>query len=416
MSAALQPRLEREELPTATGGGRPRRQLVALLLAIGVVVGLLMAEGALRLAAAMDEGLARELYDPTAVKIIAHGEEGFGPRPGASFTYRNGAVSTINALGWRGPEVAVPKPAGTLRIVLLGGSTSHGWGVDDDATIDAHLRRELAARYPSRRAEVVNLGFDGYDSYQDFERLRSHGMRLEPDVVIANAGINDVRNAKIPNLVDRDPRSMQWGPVLVRLRDEQRYGGPRPRTLVKKYLYLARVPSFVRDRMARLRNQRRMRAGGVAAPSGLASATLADSIAAANPQAADYFERNLWRIAELANTRGAALLLSTPPSALRYMPPTSRSSIEYWLTDAAATQSFRDSLDLRMHRVADSLSSAGRRAVHVRHELPQALFLDDCHLTPEGNAQVARNLADALAPMLSARGWPAPVTTAERGS
>ena len=387
-----------------------------MLLALGLGVGAVMAEGALRLAAALDDGLARELYDPTAVKIVPMGEHGFAPRPGARFEYPNGSVSTMNASGWRGPEVAVPKPAGTLRVVLLGGSTSHGWGVNDDETIDAHLRRELARRYPGRRAEVVNLGFDGYDSYMDHERLRLHGLPLEPDVVIVNSGINDVRNAKIPNLVDRDPRSLQWGPVLIRLRDEQANGGPRLRTRIKQHLYLARVPSFVRDRMARLRNQRRLREGSAAAPAGLASVSVSDTLAEANPQAADYFERNLLRTAALVEGRDVALLFSTPPSTLRRMPGDARRNIEYWLANAARTQDFRDSLDARMRRVATSLAGAGRPAAYVPHELPHALFLDDCHLTSEGNAQVARDFADALAPVLAARGWPAVRSTASAGA
>lgn len=361
----------------------------------------------MRIAAAVDPALARELYDPTEVKIRPLGPLGFAPRPGARIEYRNGTVANINAQGWRGPTVAIPKPAGTLRVLLLGGSTSHGWAVDDDQTVDAHLRAELARRYPGRRADVINLAFDGYDSYQDFERLRLEGLSLEPDVVIVNSGINDVRNAKIPNLVDRDPRSMQWGPVLERLRDEER-NGVRLRTRVKQWLHVARVPSFVRDRLARMRNDQRVREGRAAAPAGLANSALSDSMAQANPQAADYFERNLARIAALLDGKPVGLLFSTPPSALRYMRPDARRPIEYWLADASRTQAFRDSLDGRMRRVAASVAGAGREAAYVPHDFAQPLFLDDCHLTPEGNARLARDFADAMAPMLAARGWGAP--------
>ena len=386
-----------------------------MLLGLGLCIGVGLAEGALRLAAALDEGLARELYDPTAVKIVRMGEVGFAPRPGARFEYRNGAVSTINALGWRGPVVAMPKPPGTLRILLLGGSTSHGWGVQDDETIDAYLRRELARRYPGQRAEVVNLAFDGYDSYQDSERLRLHGRPLDPDVVILNSGINDVRNAKIPNLVDRDPRSLQWLPVLERLRDEEQRGGPRLRTRIKQHLYLARIPSFVRDRLVRMRNEQQLRARAAlaaaaadadasGAPRGAAPA---DSAPPAMREAADYFERNLLRAAAAVQDRDVTLLFSTPPSALRYMPPDARSNIQYWLANGQLTQAFRDSLDVRMRRVAAGLAEGGQRALYVPHDFPRELFLDDCHLTREGNAQMARDFADALAPALAARGWTA---------
>lgn len=394
-----------------------RSRLVPAALLAGILLGttLLLAEGALRLAAAVDDDIAAALPDPMRAKIEPHGELGFRPRAGERFDYRNGTFSVMNDSGYRGPVVAVPKPAGTYRIILLGGSTSHGWGVNEGHAIDAHLRAELARRHPGRRIEVVNLAFDGYDSYQDFERLRSDGMPMEPDLVIVNSGINDVRNAKIPNLADRDPRSMQWGPVLARLRAEQAEGGPAPKTLVKHWLYAARVPSLVRDRVAMQRNAQRVRQGGAPLPAGM----LLDApveVPAANPQAADYFERNLQRVAKLTAATGTPLLFSTPPSALRYLNPAMRSGIEYWLANATLTQAFRDTLDTRMRRVADSLAASGRVALHLRHDFQQGVFLDDCHLTPEGNAQLARAFADAITPLLEANGAGVVIASGVRGS
>jgi lysophospholipase L1-like esterase len=65
-------------------------------------------------------------------------------RPGALLRYANGTTATANARGYRGPLIRVPKPVGTFRVVLLGESTTHGWGMSDEHRIDAYLRHGLA--------------------------------------------------------------------------------------------------------------------------------------------------------------------------------------------------------------------------------------------------------------------------------
>lgn len=66
-------------------------------------------------------------------------------------TYR---VST-NALRLRMPEIG-PKPAGTKRILALGDSITHGWGVAADEAWPARLEAELRDR--GAAVEVINAG------------------------------------------------------------------------------------------------------------------------------------------------------------------------------------------------------------------------------------------------------------------
>jgi len=51
------------------------------------------------------------------------------------------------------------------------------------------MRGMLATRFPDRCFEVVNLAPGGYDSYQDYERVRVDGTRLKPDLVVIHSGI-----------------------------------------------------------------------------------------------------------------------------------------------------------------------------------------------------------------------------------
>lgn len=158
--------------------------------------------------------------------------------------YANGTRAIWNALGFRGPLVPQHKRPGAFRMILLGESTTHGYQVDDDQTIDVHMRALLRERYPGIRFEVVNLALDGYDSYQIYERLKSDGLALSPDLVIVNAGINDVRNARFPNLKIPDPRTVVWEGNLQLMREEARRGGPSLSSRLTHYSYAAR---FVAD-------------------------------------------------------------------------------------------------------------------------------------------------------------------------
>jgi lysophospholipase L1-like esterase len=365
----------------------PKAILIRLTaVALGLVLGGLVGEISVRVYASFHEHARRVLLhsDPLAVLISAHGELGYRPRPHSVFRYGNGTFATTNSMGYRGPVVRTPKPSGTFRIILLGESTTHGWGVMDDETIDAYLRSLLRERYPDRSVDVINLAFDGYDSRQLVERQRSDGMRLEPDLIIVNAGINDVRNARFKDLADPDPRTLIWEGVLQRLRKEQARGGPTIWTRIKHYSYLARLPTIARQYLT-------------------ASHTPHEQVTP-NLEAADIFERNLKRIATLASQANIPVVFSTPPSSLSFRyAANATSTIDYWVVDAATTQHLRDELARRMQRAVANERSGRHQVAYIPHRLSAEMFLDDAHLTSSGNRQMALDFVDAIAPYIEAR-------------
>lgn len=355
-----------------------------------------MAEGAVRLysrfGGSMGEAIA--LTDPLAVKVRPHGVFGYRQKPGAQFDYpATKSHARTNALGYRGPEVATPKPAGTFRIILLGESTTHGWGVDDSETIDAHMRREVALRLPGRHIEVVNLAFDGYDAYQIWQRLLSDGFRLQPDLVIVNTGVNDVRNARIPHLSgDPDPRTLLYDAELRRLRRERDQGGASLWTTTKHWLYLARIVGVLRSR--RQADVRMARVPEIQV----------------SLDAAGNFERNVARIADTLARAHLPLLLSTPPSALT-MQGVAAAILprSYWLSDAASTQRYRDTLAARLQTIVQHGIASGTQIGYVPHVMPPHVFLDDCHLTSEGNRLEAADFTAAIVPFLTPQLGPSPI-------
>lgn len=364
---------------------QPRWSVRLLAALIAIVVAALGGEVVLRVLSLADrtpgQGLAD--FDPMRVLIRPLGAYGYRQQPGAEFHYVDGAVARTNAMGFRGPPVAVPKPAGTYRIVLLGGSTSFGFAVDDSQTIDSYLRSRLAGSLPGRRIEVVNLALDGYDSYQDLERFREDGLPLEPDLVIVNSGINDVRSARYSDLADPDPRTLLWQADVARLRREAAEGGPTLWTRLKHFSFLARLPGYVRGRLQLGADQRTL--------------AVRDTT---YPAAADLFERHVRAIMALELGRGGEVLLSPPPSSLatRYA-DTATSAISYWVRDAATTEAYRIELAGRLRRLAGA-DTTGRVRL-VSHALPDDYFLDDCHLTAGGNARMADDFAAVILPLLN---------------
>jgi len=336
--------------------------LVALELALRVVA----ATGYSRFASML------RAWDPAADSLVPLGESCYRQRPLARFRFVNGRETKANRMGFRGPEVAVPKRDGTYRVVLLGGSTSHGALVGDDETIDAHLRRALAAAGVAE-AEVVNLGFDSLDALCDGERLRVEGLPLEPDAVILHTGINDVPALRFPALAPNDPA--RGARAAVRNGEDARRATRGLWRTVKHWLLLARLPGVLRVVTAR--------SGPLPGPP------------APEPAALDAFEATVRDAVELVPPH-VTVLLSTPPSGLATLAAGASTSPPL-VVDAATTQRYRDALDARLRRTAADLAARGRDVRYVPHALPDDAFLDDCHLTSDGNRAVAEDFARALA-------------------
>lgn len=100
----------------------------------------------------------------------------------------NGKPFSTNRWGMRDAEYTKEKPAGTLRIALLGPSHVMGNGVADGATFEAVLEARLNREFTHpryRRFEILNFGVDGYSLTQQVAMLEDRVFGFSPDVVIA---------------------------------------------------------------------------------------------------------------------------------------------------------------------------------------------------------------------------------------
>lgn len=103
---------------------------------------------------------------------------------------------SINAFGFRGPNPrTLEKPAGVIRVVVQGGSTTEDIFVEDGRTWPELLQAKLNARLRTDRVEVINMGTSGYTAANCVNDLKRSGLQLKPDIVIAYHGVNDFRKA-----------------------------------------------------------------------------------------------------------------------------------------------------------------------------------------------------------------------------
>jgi hypothetical protein len=112
---------------------------------------------------------------------------------------------TINSAGMRDREHALSKPAGTLRVAVLGDSYAEAFQVPVEKNFCSVLEAELnrSAATDGLHVEVLNFGVSGYGTAQQLATLRHRVWAFHPDVVLlafyAGNDLFDNRRALSPN-------------------------------------------------------------------------------------------------------------------------------------------------------------------------------------------------------------------------
>ncbi|HEV3339128.1 MAG TPA: GDSL-type esterase/lipase family protein [Pirellulales bacterium] len=172
----------------------PRGLLLKCLLA--GTVALLSAEGLMRAYLAF-RGWTANCYAAQLELFRPQAQTGHDLTPG--FRLKSSVYQiSINSLGLRGPEITRSKPEGVRRIVLVGESSAFGYLVSDGQEAARLLEKELRER--GHNVEVANGAVPGYNLFQSVVRFREVLAPLEPDLVIAYLGWND-----LPYVVSDEP-------------------------------------------------------------------------------------------------------------------------------------------------------------------------------------------------------------------
>jgi len=100
---------------------------------------------------------------------------------------------TTNSLGFRGPEIQVPKPGGTVRIAFLGASTTWCAEVSSNEMAWPHIAtEELRRAFPGAAIDYVNGGVPGYVAKSSLRNLQYRVAPLQPDIIVIYHATNDM--------------------------------------------------------------------------------------------------------------------------------------------------------------------------------------------------------------------------------
>lgn len=127
------------------------------------------------------------------IQYLLDGHLGWRLEPNHVYTLAEGGVCSVNNLGFRNAtDTVVPKPDGVVRVVVLGGSATFCYEVDDADAWTAILEKRLREKY-GPYVEVVNAGVPGYDAFISKINYMYRIRPLEPDILMVSHTWNDLK-------------------------------------------------------------------------------------------------------------------------------------------------------------------------------------------------------------------------------
>jgi len=299
----------------------------------------------------------------------------------------------ISPRGYRGQLFAIPKPPGTVRVVMLGGSSLFDMyareGQDWPRLIETNLRGRGYGK-----VEVINAGTPGHATFDFLGRFYSEIWMFEPDYLLVYESWNDIKyfhNLRPEHSLLRVQRPAavngQGNGYLV-ANPFMYYSSWTDRLLSHSQLYVRLRDRYLQWRLGKPRVE------GIV--------TSSDLLNAYSDYGPRQFALNLHLLVAAARYIGAKPVLLTQARLLTPTnTPAEREKIAYEfvnLSHEALLHAFAD-CDRAVYTVARADNVPVLDLSRMFSGQP-ALFEDHTHTTAAGSNALARATADFLQPML----------------
>ncbi len=353
---------------------------------VGVFVALLAGEAAVRM-------FGKRGYVTPAIqkaRVLAYepavfSSQVFAQKDVVSSAWAREGFYHVNAKGCRGRDFSAEKPAGTVRVMVYGGSSAFDLdapeGEDWPSRVEALLR---AHGHPE--VEVVNAAVPGTTAADSFGRFFAEGHLYRPDYVVLYDAWNDLKS-----FATETPYLRLFKPLREDADPRLNYRGFVDEMLCNVSQLYVRA----RDRYYTWKLGTELEHGGPPTPP-------ASKLSTAGPR---QYELTLRSFCHLARDVGAIPVLSTEARLVaRDNTPAERAKINYAvpkLTHEALCDAFdvADRLTKDVGRELDAVvvDPAGQMRGHPE------FFVDHVHTTPAGSAEIARVVAAGIEASLARR-------------
>ena len=339
----------------------------------------------------------------------------------------DGYTCKFNSLGFRSPEFTnlPPKGKNEIRIIITGGSASISWNIGEKGKLEVIVEEILKKEFPDKKFSFFNLGNGAWISIQELFAIQLYGTDIQPDFIIAYDVFNDAQHA-----VYSDINSPYCGYMKVASQRMEKWAQGRifdffeawktpgmVRKLFSNQLILNVAPSLVSPdgkykptewpEKASAAKPGYLTTSPMGSPLNLAEVMKRKDFDPYNRKVVDNYLKNISLMACAAGLSGGELIVALQPALIFKTP---MSDYEKKITDLyyGGEANFiamcyeRISQDLqKLSKTSKNISMLDLRAPFTG--MPQTIFCDNVHVTPDGNRIPAGLLAEFIAKRIKAK-------------